>query len=107
MVGAGLLCAGLFYGYILIPLGLRIPCVFYRITGLRCPGCGITDLCLGLLHGRLEPWHNWGLILLLPGLAALAGLHWRGGRPMTEKWLSIALVAFVLVWGGMRNIWGI
>ena len=40
--GAGFLCAGLFYGLILIPLGFRIPCLFYRATGLRCPGCGVT-----------------------------------------------------------------
>ena len=26
--GAGVLCAGLFYGFVLIPLGLRLPCLF-------------------------------------------------------------------------------
>ena len=40
LAGAGLLCAGLLYGYVLIPLGLRIPCLFGHLPGLRCPGCG-------------------------------------------------------------------
>ena len=64
--GAGFLCAGLFYGYVLIPLGFRVPCLFRRVTGLRCPGCGITDLCLGLLHGRFLPGCNWGLTAAAP-----------------------------------------
>ena len=68
LAGAGFLCAGLFYGYALIPLGFRIPCLFRRVTGLRCPGCGITDLCLGLLHGRFLPAYNWGAAAVRPQL---------------------------------------
>lgn len=30
--------------------GARIPCVFYRVTGYLCPGCGITRMCLALVH---------------------------------------------------------
>ena len=68
--GAGVLCAGLFYGFVLIPLGLRLPCLFYRFTGLRCPGCGVTDLCLALLHGQFlgALSYNWGLVLASPGM---------------------------------------
>lgn len=31
-------------------VGFRIPCVFYRVTGYLCPGCGITRMCLAILH---------------------------------------------------------
>ena len=29
---------------------LRIPCLFQKITGLACPGCGISHFCIRLLH---------------------------------------------------------
>lgn len=106
----GLLCAGLFYGFVLIPLGLRIPCLFYRVTGLRCPGCGVTDLCLALLHGRFREalGYNWGLALASPVLVWLLVRLWRNGaRGKAEKATSIALLAFLLAWGVVRNLWGL
>lgn len=105
LTGAGLLCAGLLYGYALIPLGLRVPCLFRQTTGLRCPGCGVTDLCLGLLHGRFFPGYNWGLVLAAPWLAWL----WLAGkrRPRAAEAIGWTLVAAMVAWGVLRNLWGI
>ena len=106
--GAGLLCAGLLYGFVLIPLGVRIPCLFYRFTGLRCPGCGITDLCLALLHGHFVPSYNWGLVLVSPALVWLLIRLWKNGAcGKAEKAVSAALLAFLLAWGVVRNLWGL
>ena len=105
--GAAWICAGLLYGYVLIPLGLRIPCPFRAVTGLRCPGCGVTDFCLAVLHGRFwEAWHyNWGLALALP---ALGWLVWhRVRRGCWDRRLSLALAAALLAWGVIRNIAGL
>lgn len=103
--GAGLLCAGLFYGYVLIPLGVCVPCPFHAVTGLRCPGCGITGLCLDLLHGRFSPSYNWGLVLASPAVFWLAWPGRRHGR--AEAVTAWAVLAFLLVWGVLRNLWGI
>ena len=104
--GAGILCAGLLYGFVLIPLGVRIPCLFYRFTGLHCPGCGVTDLCLALLHGQFAPTYNWGLVLASPALAWLAVRLWKNGAcGKTEKAVSAALLVFLLAWGVVRNLW--
>lgn len=48
-------------------------CVFRRITGLDCPGCGSQRMIHALLHGDLaKAWHqNAFLILSLPYLAVL------------------------------------
>lgn len=105
LAGAGLLCAGLFYGYVLIPLGLRIPCPFHLATGLRCPGCGVTDLCLGLLHGRFIPGYNYGLVLIAPWIPAALWLQRR--RPRAAGVLTWILAAAALAWGVLRNVWGV
>ena len=106
--GAGILCAGLLYGFVLIPLGVRLPCLFNRVTGLRCPGCGVTDLCLALLHGHFAPGYNWGLVLVSPALAWLGVGLWKNGAcGKAEKAVSAALLVFLLVWGVLRNVWGI
>ena len=108
-VGAVLFCVGLFYGYVLIPLGIRIPCPIRAVTGFRCPGCGITDLCLALLHGhfREAPTYNWGLTIAAPLLAGLGIYHMRGGKRSTETMVSVAILLFLLGWTVYRNLHGI
>ncbi len=34
----------------LLTLGYAIPCVFHLVTGLKCPGCGVTRLLVSLSH---------------------------------------------------------
>ena len=69
-----LLAAGLGYALWVRLTGLAIPCPFRAVTGLLCPGCGVTRLCLALLRGDFPAaWSaNPVLLLLLPVLAALA-----------------------------------
>ncbi|MCI7596733.1 MAG: DUF2752 domain-containing protein [Lachnospiraceae bacterium] len=48
-----LFTAGIFYGLFSLYTGIRIPCIFHEITGLYCPGCGITGMCISLMQGDL------------------------------------------------------
>ena len=73
--GAGLLlAAGLAYALWVRATGLALPCPFRAVTGLLCPGCGVTRLCLALLRGDWAgAWRaNPALLPMLPILAALA-----------------------------------
>jgi hypothetical protein len=87
-------------------------CQFHRLTGLNCPGCGMTRSLYALLHG------DWGTALrdnalLLCGLAALAlrGGWWgakqcRGraaGDFFPAQWLW-PLLAVALVFTVLRNL---
>ena len=37
--------------YIFVRLtGLSIPCVFREVTGLKCPGCGVTHMAMHAAH---------------------------------------------------------
>lgn len=66
-------------GYIILLIGiiyftwyrlthLGIPCVFHLLTGLYCPGCGITRMFISL--SQLKFWeaiqHNCFVLLFLP-----------------------------------------
>ena len=47
---------------------IRFPCLFYQVTGVYCPGCGMTRAILAFCHGQFEEaFHcNMLLYLLLP-----------------------------------------
>lgn len=44
-----ILILGSIYLSIVLKTKQGIPCIFYRITGLKCPGCGMT-------HAMIELW---------------------------------------------------
>lgn len=108
LVGAGAAYAGL-----IAVLGRGLYCPFWRLTGLLCPGCGVTRMCLALLHLDLAgAWRaNAALLLALPVLILLAvRLMWvyvRTGRRMPsrgEERLIWGLVVYFLAWGVLRNL---
>ncbi len=74
--------------------GYGIPCVFRLVTGLLCPGCGMTHACLDLL--RLDfagAWHDNPLSLTaLPVLLAWLVVQWgrkRWNLPEPGRWIRI------------------
>lgn len=53
-VGLFLVVSGVLYGLFVEKTHLGIPCLFHQITGLKCPGCGITRMAVALLHLDIE-----------------------------------------------------
>jgi len=45
-----LVAAGLVYFVFIQIAGFGIPCLFYTITGWKCPGCGVTHMCTAILQ---------------------------------------------------------
>lgn len=110
-----LLAAGLGYAWLCTATGWAVPCPFRTVTGLLCPGCGVTRMCLALLRGDLAAaWTaNPGLMLALPLMAALGGrLIWAyvcHARRLPRGWEQAALwilVLWLVGWGVVRNLWG-
>ena len=104
--------AGLCYYIETQNLGFTLQCPFHQLTGLFCPGCGITTACIALLRGD---WAgaaaaNWGLTFALPLLAPfLAWCLWRwlcrkpvAGRAANGT--ALALAGWFLLWGVARNL---
>lgn len=45
-----MLCIGVIYTIIILNTNFGIPCMFKKITGFSCPGCGITGVFLYLFR---------------------------------------------------------
>ena len=88
-------------------------CPLFALTGLACPGCGLTRGFHALLHG--DVWTALDYNALLPLFALLIGfafvsliyLAWRGRRmpisPLHPRALWIFLI-MLLVFGVTRNL---
>ncbi|MGN0702906.1 MAG: DUF2752 domain-containing protein, partial [Lentihominibacter sp.] len=109
---SGLLAAGLLYTGIVLKFHVGICCPFERLTGLQCPGCGISGMFLNMLQGDFEEAFRCNPVTfcMMPALLALAGyLMYRYvsfGDQKIPKWMNTALIAVAvlyLIWGVIRN----
>ena len=101
------------YALFCFHFGYGVPCLFNLATGLKCPGCGVTRMCLCLL--RLDIAGAWEanpvLLVLLPfGLLLALRLAVRyvksGSRRLTkaENVGVCAACVVLLIFGVVRNI---
>lgn len=84
-----------------------IPCPIRLVTGLKCPGCGITTLLLRLLRGD---WvgafaANPFLLVTSPLLAAILWRFWWEDTRPGKAWqvTAVLYIAALLIWGIARN----
>ena len=111
-----LAAAGLAYAAVTALLGVGLPCPFHAVTGLWCPGCGVSRMCLALLRLDFAAAWQWnpGLMLILPFLALLGGRaavrYVRTGQTKPPRWeraVMVLLAAFLVVYGVARNLPGL
>lgn len=113
LIVGGLLSAGLLFAYGAMHWGWWLPCVFNQITELKCPGCGVSRMCLALLRldfNRAFYW-NPAAMICLPMIAYLAGYlcyrYVRYGDLRLKKWQEWScwiMVVFLLIFGILRNL---
>lgn len=112
--GGIVLLLGLAYYIVTQLTAFRIPCMFQTITGLACPGCGVSHFCIRLLHldfaGAAR--ENLALAVLLPIWCAALLLRiiwhpqWLAKDSRGEKLLLWGSVAVLLLFGVVRNLPG-
>ena len=108
----GVLLLGMAYGLFCVKTGLGIPCVLHQVTGLECPGCGISRAILALarLDFAAAFGYNaiWPLILgYLLWVAAAGSLAYvkRGefGYLPGKTWMHAVILGAVVAYGILRN----
>lgn len=117
---------GFSYYFIVINTDFYIPCIFKLITGLDCPGCGISHLCMNLIQAgmnlgkpdkcwmyiKLAAKSNPFIMLNLPILSGLV-LHntatWIKTGGIKPKKLEDFLIVFeiigMIIWFIVRNFY--
>lgn len=108
-----LLLGGIYFLYIELG-GVGIPCPFRLLTGLKCPGCGVTTMLCDLLRldvlGAFEA-NPVLLFLLAPSLLLIVLLEWKGKKSKAVRVLCTVLlslvIAILIAWGIVRNIPGL
>lgn len=117
-VSAAVLGAAALFFYLADPAIAHgyLPCVFHRVTGLLCPGCGGQRAAHLLLHGELAAAlrsNGFAVAVILPlGAAvyvrwALERLGW--ARPRPARLTGAVLLGFVaaaVVFAVLRNLPG-
>lgn len=86
-------------------------CIFLKVTGLQCPGCGAQRMAHAVLHGDLaEAWsYNPFLLIMLPLLIFMGWLELRRDRyprlyaGFHSVPVIIVLASAVVAWFLLRN----
>lgn len=112
-IGAALFISGCAYLLFYLHFGFAIPCIFNLVTGLQCPGCGVTRMIASLT--RLDfasAWHYNPVVLIMSPLIAYiiikAVIQWiKYGNTKSnraENVMQCLMVVVLVVFGIVRNI---
>jgi len=104
LIGFSLLVMGVFYLKVISPVfNIHIPCIFNKITGLDCPGCGMTRAALSLLDGNIYQAFRWNMLIFMiiplyfiyTILVKIEKLT-KWGKAFELSMLALAIIFFIL-----------
>lgn len=81
-------------------------CVFHRLTGYDCPGCGTQRAVHALLQGRVaDAWKaNAALFFAVPVAGLYIGARGRLRRFIESPRAIAAVAAAIILWTVFRNL---
>lgn len=109
-LGWAMVIGGVVYGLLSLSGWDLFPCPLKSLTGLPCPGCGMTRACHGVLQGdwekvlKMNPFGPvfllfWGVVaggLLLPGGTRQRFTGWLGRVESFTRWPAWVLGGLLL-----------
>lgn len=104
-----LLCASFFFLY--TKINIFIPCLFHQITGLYCPGCGITRCLVSIIKlDFIQAFRYNMLVFILMPLFIFIGIKkyycWILNKQciIFSNRFYVFLVVITILFGILRNI---
>lgn len=106
---------GLTYLFFVLLSGLRIPCVFFELTGLKCPGCGVTRMLVSVAWLDFADAFGYNPFLFTTGpliliyLALSEARYVLYGNTKVGKWVIFVWAELILAiaYGILRNFYPI
>ncbi len=110
-----ILAIGLGYLFFVLLSGVRIPCIFYELTGLKCPGCGVTRMIVSVARLDFAAAFGYNPFLFITGpllliyLAFSEAKYVLSGNTRMGKWVMFIWAELILaiIYGVLRNIYPI
>ncbi|MFD2673249.1 DUF2752 domain-containing protein [Marinicrinis sediminis] len=104
--GTGLGLGAMVYLKVWLPVtNIGVPCVFHSLTGLDCPGCGMTRASLALLNGDLYQVFRFNpLIFFIAPLYIAFLIASKMQKRQLSQWLIVIMVISALAFGILRNV---
>lgn len=112
LISVSIVLVGCAYAFFNSRYGFSIPCLFNKITGLQCPGCGVTRMCISLLNFDFRSAFKYnpvifcfipaGLYLLFIGIFRYIR-YGVNHFSKSENNLMIFMIAVFIIFGVIRN----
>ena len=115
IVVAALLAAAIYFNFDPSESRLFPQCIFYSLTGYKCPGCGLQRALHAVLHGDFAAvWHyNAALFFFVPVIGLygasefLRTKHQRFYKLVNSNPAVLTLLVAVMLWWVLRNVFAI
>ena len=95
---------------LLISGKIAIACVLYEVTGLYCPGCGITRAILSLMEGEFYQAFRYNPIIFIDVpliiITSIIDFIFKNNKKVRKvtNVIYIMLLIITLIFGVLRNI---
>lgn len=95
--GLLLLCIGILYSIFLQWTGIGLVCPVNFLTGLKCPGCGVSHMCIALMQfDFVTAFQANPVLLLLSPMLAVVGLQYLMHYIKTGRWQMRPVQNYIL-----------
>lgn len=110
---AVVLAIGFIYIVLHYTTGFSISCPFHKLTGLNCPGCGVSRMALNILKLNFSDAFRCNPVVfcLLPVFGGFLAVHLykyiRYGECSFKKWENAVLYSIaviLIIFGVVRNV---
>ena len=105
IIGIVLVALGILYLKVISPVfHIHIPCVFKEITGLDCPGCGMTRAVLAMLDGDFYQAFRFNMLVFVLAPIYLLYLYFeRKNKQRSSKYLMGGMLILSGLFFILRN----